>query len=172
MGRKRRDRCKPLPHVKREEQYVPKPGPGQVFIQEGDDIHRHFVNVGDPLDFALSRDQITSEMFSAGNTFRVLFAKLHRSGTDSTQALNLKGGAGTGFTDVQAEAGASLANIRDRMSARDYRIVQLFCGEAHAMAEAVQRVTPCHPSNIKYRMAEALEGLEDALDALRIKRAA
>jgi hypothetical protein len=40
------------------------------------------------------------------------------------------------------------------------------------MAEAVQRVTPCHPSNIKYRMAESLEGLEDALDPLRIKRAA
>jgi hypothetical protein len=72
--------------------------------------HCHFVNIGDPLDLALSRDQLTPEMFSAGNTFRMLFAKLQRSGTDSTQALNLGDGTGSGFTQVQAEAGATLAN--------------------------------------------------------------
>jgi hypothetical protein len=38
------------------------------------------------------------------------------------------------------------------------------------MAEAVMQVTPCHPSNVKYRMIEALEGLDDALDQLRVRR--
>ena len=40
----------------------------------------------------------------------------------------------------------------------------------YAMAEAVMQVTPCHPSNVKYRMIEALESLDDALDRLRVRR--
>ena len=40
----------------------------------------------------------------------------------------------------------------------------------YAMAEAVMQVTPCHPSNVKYRMIEALEGLDDAMDRLRVRR--
>ena len=53
---------------------------------------------------------------------------------------------------------------------RCYLIVRKFCGEGYAMAEAVMQVTPCHPSNVKYRMIEALEGLDDALDRLRVRR--
>jgi hypothetical protein len=40
----------------------------------------------------------------------------------------------------------------------------------YVMAESVMQVTPCHPSNVKYRMIEALEGLDDALDQLRVRR--
>lgn len=58
------------------------------------------------------------------------------------------------------------------MSARDYRIVPAILrgGPRHRRCSPGAR--PCHPSKIKYRMAETLKGLEDALDALRIKRAA
>jgi hypothetical protein len=31
------------------------------------------------------------------------------------------------------------------------------------MTEAMMQVTPCHPGNVKYRMIEALEGLDDVL---------
>lgn len=174
MGRRRINRASAprLIQREREEPYIPKIGPGQIFIEEGADEHRHFRNVGDPLDKAREDEAITPGLFDVGHNFRVIYSNLHRSGTDSTQALNvIGGGAGAGYTQTQAEAGLALARLRERMSGRDYRIIEKFCGEAIPMAEAVQRVTPCHPSNIKYRIIEALESLEDAFDSLRIRAA-
>ena len=40
----------------------------------------------------------------------------------------------------------------------------IYTTREYAMAEAAMQVTPCHPSNVKYRMIEALEGLDGALD--------
>ena len=159
--------------VPREEPYVPKPGPGQVFVQEGERESRHYRNVGNhPLDLALERKQITPELHSAGNTYRAMFERLGRSGIDATQMM-LSGGGGAQnvpFTDAQVDAIRTMEKIEKLMPKRCYRIVRKFCGEGYAMAEAVMQVTPCHPSNVKYRMIEALEGLDDALDSLRVRR--
>ena len=74
------------------------------------------------------------------------------------------------FTDAQVDAIRAMQRIEQLMPKRCYRIVRKFCGEGYAMAEAVMRVTPYHPSNVKYRMIEALEGLDDALDRSRVKK--
>ena len=160
--------------VPREEPYVPKPGPGQVFVQEGERESLHYRNVGNhPLDLALERGQITPELHTAGNTYRAMFERLGRSGIDCSQMMLSGGGGGAQsvpFTDAQVDAVRAMQKIEQVMPRRCYRIVRKFCGEGYAMAEAVMQVTPCHPSNVKYRMIEALEGLDDALDSLRVRR--
>jgi hypothetical protein len=167
--------------VPREEPYVPKPGPGQVFVQEGERESRHYRNVGNhPLDLALERGQISAELHAAGNTYRVMFEKLGRSGIDTTQIMQTGGGGAQSvpFTDAQVDAIRAMQQIEKVMPKRCHRIVRRFCGEGYAMAEAVMQVTPCHPSNVtpchhsnvKYRIIEALEGLDDALDQLRVRR--
>lgn len=176
MGRRRRNRNRPLPHKEppppREPQYIPKPGPGQIFIEEGQDVNRHYKNIAYdlmPLDLALKRGQILENHWTAGNTFRVLAVKLDPSGRDCTQALNRINSSSdaTGGSDAAADARRSLKLIYENMDRRNWRMVCLFCVAAAEMAESVQRVTPCHPSNTKYRMIEALEALEDALGAVR-----
>jgi hypothetical protein len=39
------------------------------------------------------------------------------------------------------------------------------------MHRVLRRKASGHPSTVKYRMIEALEGLDDALDRLRVRRA-
>jgi hypothetical protein len=159
--------------VPREAPYVPKPGPGQVFVQEGERESRHYRNVGNhPLDLALDRGQIRPELHLAGNTYRAMFERLGRSGIDATQMM-LSGGGGAQsvpFTDAQVDAVRTMERIEKLMPKRCYRIVRKFCGEGYPMVEAVMQATSCHPSSVKYRINEALEELDDALDSLRVRR--
>lgn len=161
--------------VPREETYVPKPGPGQVFVQEGERESRHYRNVGNhPLDLALDRKQITEELWAAGNTYRIMFEKLGRSGIDSTQAMMSGGGSGQGvpFTDAQVDAVMAMKRIEQHLHKHDNAIVRKFCGEGWSMAAAIHAVVPCHTNGIKYRICEALINLDNALDALRVRRVA
>lgn len=145
----------------------------EKFAEGSSGTARRFKNVGEhPLLLAHARHQITDDQFAAGNTFRDLFEQMQRSGRDSTVAMasSRTGAQPLPFTDTQVVAITTLKRIEQMMAARNYRIVRRFCGEAVAMVEAVQRVTACHPSGVKYRMQEALEDLDDALEKLRVRR--
>jgi hypothetical protein len=146
-----------------------KAGPGQIFVQEGERESEHFKNIGDPLDLALARNQITQALWDVGDLFRKTFAMLGASGKDSTQALMSPGGSSDGaaaWSQGMVDAAKVMKGIQDKMPARSYRIVRYFCGEGMPMGEAVARVTSIHPSTVKYRVVEALEDLEDALESL------
>lgn len=163
------ERAEPREHFK------PKAGPGQVLVEEGERNQRHYRNVGHALDLALNRKQITQELWVAGHTFWAHYEIQNgRSGKDSSQALMAPGGSNGSVNCVQAavDAGEALAKIKAVMPARSYRIVEYFCGKGLSMTESVQRVTSCHPSTCKYRIVEALEELEDALDRAKVRRAA
>jgi hypothetical protein len=188
----------------REAPYIPKAGPGQHFVLRGTAVET-FQNIGEhPLtaEFEAGLDRIASaeaaaermklpkdslvlkkyrdlqispELNAAGMTFRILFAQMHRSGMDSTQALMTAGGGGGGagatpWTDRQAKAIRTIRDIERALKPRDYTIVRMLCGEGHSMAKAVLAAAPCHPSGTKYRVIEALEELSAAMDRLRIRR--
>ena len=48
---------------------------------------------------------------------------------------------------------------RSRLKARDWIIVEKFCGAGWSMAEAVRAATLCHPSGVLFRVQEALDEL-------------
>lgn len=175
MGKRNRKRRQPsVPGMPRERQTMDgpaKPGPGMVLVKEGERESTHFRNVGHPLDLALERRQITPELWNVGNTYRVMFEKIGRSGLDSTQALDASGGGGGGapFTQTQVDAIRSVQKIEAKLGGRDRRIIRYYCGEGMDAVEAVQRVTSVHPSSVRYRIVEALESLEDAFDSARIR---
>jgi hypothetical protein len=127
-----------------------------------------------PLRLAYHRGQISEAHFQAGETYRIMFEKMRRSGLDSSQALDRSGGGGNGapFTQTQVDAINGIKKIEAAMGPRDRRIIRYFCGEGMSPVESVQRVTSVHPSSVRYRIVEALEGLEDALEQTRIRKVA
>lgn len=171
MGRKSRGKRATSP---REALYRPS-GPGIVLIEEGERESRHFRNVGDPLDLAYERGQISEELHQAGNIYREAYEKRGRSGLDSTQMIDRsRSGESTPtpFCQMQVDAIRFIERVEACMSTRDARIVRYFCGEARQASESVMRATNCHPSNIKYRIIEALEELRDAIGSSKRMRAA
>jgi hypothetical protein len=125
-----------------------------------------------PLTLAWRREKISQDQYLAGLTFRVQFEKLHRTGRDSTQTLGISGGSGDSFTDQQQRAGREIGKMREVMSAKDFMIVEFFCGYGHNMTAAVLKIGHYPKDGIKYRLQEALDSLVTALDKQHIRRAA
>ena len=155
-----------------------KPGPGQSFVietfaEKSVGTSRRYRNLGEsPLTQAWHSGQLSDDQYRTGNTFRTLFLTAKSSGKDSTLALDAGrcSGHNSSHMDLMLDADRALARIEANMGARNYRIVNNFCGKGMEMAESIQRVTACHPNGVKYRFLEALEDLDDALDKARIKR--
>lgn len=148
-----------------EPRFKPKAGPGSVFVEElvsaktgGEKRTR---NIGEhPLTLAHARGKISDEQFAAGEELRRLCELRGVSGRDSTTMST--GGGGSvrmPFTQCQVDAIRRLERIRQRLKARDWIIVEKFCGEGWSMAEAVRAATLCHPSGVLMRVQEALEEL-------------
>ena len=83
------------------------------------------------------------------------------------------GGAGPSvpITEAQLDAARRLERLRTRLKDRDWTIVEKFCGEGWAMAEAVRAATLCHPSGVLFRVQEALDELVAACGGRIVKRA-
>lgn len=152
----------------------PKLGPGGIYIREFVSARtgrqERYRNIGEhPLTLAHARGKIGDEQFSAGEEFRKL-CELRLCGTrDSTEMAPGAAGAGAdqSFSQLQIDAGRSLARLRSRIKTRDWIILEKFCGEGWSMAEAVRAATLCHPSGVICRVQEALDELIAAL-AVRV----
>lgn len=143
----------------------PRPGPGAVLVEElvsaKTGREKRLRNVGEhPLTLAHARGKLTDEQFAAGEEVRRLCELRGVSGLDST---TLASGGGSGsrvpFTQAQVDAVRALDRLRQRLKARDWIIVEKFCGEGWSMAEAVRAATLCHPSGVVMRVQEAMEEL-------------
>lgn len=177
MGRRRK---KPVTlRAARTEQTFDGPqktGSGQLLVLENFEEgsagqSRRYRNIAaHPLEMARERQMISPELYTVGNTYRIMFEKMGRSGRDSTQALDriVNGASPTPFSQIQVDAVRAIEKLERSMPARDARIVRKFCGEGVPMNEAVQRATPCHPNGIKFRLVEALEQLHDAFERERL----
>lgn len=157
-----------------------KQGEGQVHVIEkfnegSTGQSKRFRNIGNhPLTMAFHRGQISEAHNAAGKSYIELWSRAMPHGLDSTQALDRSGGSGgvEGVTVAQINAYKKLTDVEGFMSRVNRKIIRYFCGEGRSMKEAVERCTGVHPNGIKYRLQEALEDLEDALDKARIRRAA
>lgn len=145
-------------------------GPNQLFAVEtiasgsGHGQVRRHRNIGEhPLTLAFETDKISADEHNAGNTYRVLFEKLGRTGKDSTDKDVTGAPAGTPWTQTQFEAIQAIKKIEAAMDKRNAAIVRKFCGEGVAAREAVMRVVACHPNGVTFRLREALENLGDAI---------
>ena len=161
-SRKERARSAPAPR-----ELAPKPGPGKVYVREfvsaRSGREERFRNIGEhPLTLAHARGKIGDEQFAAGEELRALCELRAAGGRDSTD-LSPPGGGGNGaglaFTQTQVDAIHRLERLRSRLKARDWIILERFCGEGWPMAEAVRAATLCHPSGVLFRMQEALDEL-------------
>jgi hypothetical protein len=145
----------------------PKPGPGGIYIRElvsaRSGCEERYRNIGEhPLTLAHARRKISDEQFAAGDEFRAL-CELRLGGTrDSTDMVPGAGGAGACFTQTQIDAARRLERLRAGLKARDWIILEKFCGEGWSMAEAVRAATLCHPSGVLFRVQEALDELVTA----------
>lgn len=149
-----------------------KIGPGQIFITEpiakgsGKGIAKRQRNIGEHPLTALRKCQppkISADEHNAGNTYRVLFEKMGRTGKDSTDFEVSGSPARTPFTQTQYEAIQAIQKIEAAMDRRNASIVRKFCGEGLSMKEAVMRSTACHGDGVLYRLREALESLGDVI---------
>ena len=144
----------------------PKAGPGDIYVSELVSARagwkERFRNIGEhPLTLAHARGKISDEQFAAGEELRTL-CELRLGGTrDSTDMVPGAGGAGAGicFAQTQLDAARRLDRLRVRIKTRDWIILEKFCGEGWAMAEAVRAATLCHPSGVLFRVQEALDEL-------------
>jgi hypothetical protein len=144
----------------------PKAGPGGIYIREFVSARtgreERYRNIGEhPLTLAHARRKISDEQFAAGDEFRAL-CELRLGGTrDSTDMVPGAGGAGAGscFSQTQIDAVRRLEWLRAGIKARDWIILEKFCGEGWSMAEAVRAATLCHPSGVLFRVQEALDEL-------------
>lgn len=137
--------------------------PPHPFLQGGTDDTSRFDRLGR-----------AERLYEAGTHYRGLCDGLARSGLDSTQMIDRSrsGDTPVPFTQTQVNAVHALEKIDAHLSPIDWRIVRRFCGEGYSAAEAVMGATGCHPSNVRYRLCEALESLSQAISTARRKKAA
>jgi hypothetical protein len=147
----------------------PLPGPNGIYVREFVSARtgreERYRNIGEhPLTLAHARRKISDAQFAAGDEFRAL-CELRLGGTrDSTDMVPGAGGATPEccFTQTQIDAGRRLEQLRAGLKARDWIILEKFCGEGWSMAEAVRAATLCHPSGVLFRVQEALDELIEA----------
>lgn len=164
--------------IERDESFA-KIGPGQVFVSEkiakgtGKGEATRYRNVGEhPLTLAWTRKKISDEEYAAGDLYRGLCEKLGRSGKDSTVVGVPGGGSGMFWSQVQADANKALEKIDAKIGQDNRMILRKFCGDGASMIEAVCRYVPSHPSNVAWRIREALSCLARALRDMQVRPAA
>ena len=165
MSRKSRKKSAAANGAAPETRFKPKAGPGAVFVDElvsaRTGREKRTRNIGEhPLTLAHARGRISDDQFAAGEEVRRLYELRGMSGRDSTM-MSAGGGPGARlpFTQSQVDAIRRLDHIRQKLKARDWVIVEKFCGEGWSMAEALRAATVCHPSGVLMRVQEALEEL-------------
>lgn len=106
--------------------------------------------------------------FAAGQEYAKLWDTAQSSGRDSTQALNVSRGGGSGLpmTQAQADAVRALVAIESRMGQRDRVIIRMVCGHGHFPSEAVALVSAGYMKATTPRFQEALDALVEAIDAV------
>lgn len=159
----------------------PKAGPGQVFKRElvgADTGHaKRYRNVGaSALMLAFHRGalagagegksaplpgQITAQdRLDCGEKFETWWdTKLASPGRDSTiQAVG--GGERSELSENQQYADRQIALLRERMSGKNYLIVEAFCGIGHSMLDALRHAgIEAHPVGTAFRVREAMDEL-------------
>ena len=73
------------------------------------------------------------------------------------------GGTPGGFVDHQREAKDFWRRVQAAMSANDWLICRLVCGEGHSVAQAVMTVSPAYKVSTLARFREALDSLIEGM---------
>jgi hypothetical protein len=154
------------------EQFHPKPGPDQVFVQEfvgaSTGHAKRYRNIGQsPLALAYARGKLQSangkiaaeDRLIAGDRFEKLFRTLHGSTRDSTNC-DVRATDGVFLTEARQHAGAEIARVKAGLGKANYRIVEAFCGFGHSMVTALRLAeVEFHKDGTAPRIREALDEL-------------
>ena len=129
----------------------------------------------EPLVAAFEKGQLAGGKYHAATRYEAavsygrVFSTAQSSGRDSTQALNVTGGAkGAGLPQAQADAIRALAVIHSHLGQRDRMIVLMVCGEGYKPVQAVRETCgEDYRDTVPARFREALDALIEAMDEAR-----
>jgi hypothetical protein len=170
-------------------QFKPKAGPGQVIKREmipavggGHSRQKRYRNVGaSPLLLAYYRGVLAGPAENAPNApagcitaddrkncaekfEKWWYERMATINRDSSIPTISSGGGSRSMTENQQLAGEQIALLRERMSARNYLIVEGFVGYGHSMLDALRYAgVEAHPIGTAFRVREALDDLVCAL---------
>ena len=152
-----------------------KIGPGQEFVTELIDVAsghaKRYRNIGtSPLAYAFyrgwlvgARDSasgITAEdRYSAGTRFAKLWECRLQTGVYAFDRTGSGGSDPHWWCDRMADASEHIRKLQAHMYAKNYLIVQRFCGEGRSMPESLHGVIEVHPNAVTARVREALDDL-------------
>lgn len=169
-----------------QDRYHPKPGPGQVFKREligAETGHaKRYRNIGaTPLVLAFQRHALECDVekkwrrdprgnpppaitaqdrLDCGEKFEKWWYNKMASPCRDSTIQGIGGGGQRTLTEVQERADRQIVYLRTKLSARNYLIVEAFCGEGHSMLDALRRAgVEAHPVGTAYRIREALDDL-------------
>lgn len=108
---------------------------------------------------------------AAGMEFRIAYEMMHGSGKDSTQP-RIGGGMRPDLSEAQQNAGLIVAQIRAKLSRKNYLIVEALCGKGCAARDAILAAQIPFDNHLMPRLQEALDDLVDAVGSKRVRRAA
>lgn len=163
---------KPQPIPDSDEQFHPKPGPGQVFEQEligmtTGHAKRYRNIAASPLALAFARGKLKSETgkivaedrLVAGERFEKLFRTLHGTTRDSSD-IDIRATNGVFLTEAKQHAGREIARVKAHLARANFVIIEAFCGYGHSMLDAIRIAdVECHRDGTAHRIREALDEL-------------
>lgn len=176
------------PQAPQEARYVPKAGPGQRFKREmipvlaggRAETPRYRNTQITPLQAAYERGQlagpeegkaapapgqiIANERFEYAEKFELYWYTLLASPSRDSTIPTISSGGTRSLSELQQIAGREIQRLRGRMAARNYLIVEAFCGNGNTMVEALRHAgVEAHPVGTAFRVREALDDLVCAM---------
>lgn len=129
-----------------------------------------------PLEACYAKDQLgggnkrytAQNRLAAGEAYSKLFDMTEKSGTDSTQALNVSRSSSRGYNnDVTDRAWSERLSLESHLNAADRQIITMVCGEGRYPSEAVRAVCNDYKDAVVPRFREALDHLIEAFETAR-----
>lgn len=129
-----------------------------------------------PLEACYAKNQLgggntkytAQNRMAAGEAYSKLFDMTEKSGTDSTQALNVSRSSSRGFNnDVQDRAWTERLAVESHLNHADRQIITMVCGEGRYPSEAVRAVCGDYKDAVIPRFRESLDHLIEAFETAR-----
>jgi len=121
-----------------------------------------------PLTLAYSRGWIDQHQFAAGEFYRAMFEKMHRSGRNPLDFIASGVRSNLPWSESQADAIRTIGEIEKKMRETNRIIARKFCGEAYSAAVSIRAAGFTNPRMVQQKIRLALEDLAQAVNGVRV----